>query len=166
MVGKIDCPKVEGIYCLDHFWNHKAMKEICKKILSKGLAHAYEVFYQGGSDNSILVREKTGVVSMCPGHHNGQLGDLRLVMIVDPRKTSRGLVSLFFPRYHNKEYSSALDDAQNVHDSFQEITFATKKDLERFKNDAPVHVRPLVVVGFYDVIFKESNEQKLIVKMS
>ncbi|MBP5707696.1 MAG: hypothetical protein J6W79_01735 [Alphaproteobacteria bacterium] len=166
MVSKISCPKVDGIYCLDHFWNDNAMPEECRRILSKDLSTYYDMFTQGNDRNSLIWRENAIVISMCPGHHRGTHGDLRLVMIADPRKNKKDyMICLFFPEYHNNQYSNAIKNAGVVYKAFDEITFASKKELERFENSAAkTNVRPLVVVGFYRVIFHESNEKNKILQ--
>lgn len=166
MAGKIECPEIDGIYCLDHFWDHNAMPEDCRRILSKDLGTYYDMFKQGNDKNSLIWRENAIVISLCPGHHRGANGNLRLVMIADPRKNRKDyMVCLFFPEYHNNQYSDAIKKASSVYKAFQDITFATKKDLERFEQNASAgNIRPLVVVGFYKVIFEESKDKDQILQ--
>lgn len=166
MASRIVCPKIDGIYCLDHFWNHNAMPEECRRILSKDLSAYYDMFKQGNDRNSLIWRENAIVISMCPGHHRGANGNLRLVMIADPRKNKKDcIVCLFFPEYHNNQYSDAIKKAGLVYKAFKEITFATKKELENFENvTATVAIRPLVIVGFYKIIFEESKAKDVILQ--
>lgn len=159
MAEKISCPKIQGIYCLDYFWDD--MKDYQQKTLSENLASRYENYKQEHKSNQIINTEPDNAISICPGKHNG--ADIRLVSIKDPRKNTKdNIVCLFFPVEHNSGYNAALEEASGVYDAFRKQPAPQLISEEEYKN----HVSSigkndkrlrLVVVRFYYEIFQEDS---------